>query len=261
LANKGKPDSHPGHKRFILESLFMFAVAFQISMYVWRNVNTEIQLQGKYILPIFIPVLVLFLSAIQAGMHKLAEALRNRNIKNIELTASGMAGAALLGISVIAVASHIDALVNHVIPFYNPPVYKLNSSQFIPLAFSKKDILSTNDLANLELVDGGLRLESTGNDSQIVFGPGVCEQVTGNILLRTELESDRKGEFHIFVDYGNGYDPDRPFKHRYPRGHSEFIVAMGNEPCRKFRLDPTLEPGVIYIKSISYAKLRIGDTR
>lgn len=101
-------------RTFILEILFFFAILLQIYMYTDHNVNADIQIQGKYLMTIFIPMLVLALSFYQKMFVYLSERFDYFEAPNaLKITI-------LVVLFSLPVLVHLDALVDYVIPFYWP---------------------------------------------------------------------------------------------------------------------------------------------
>ncbi|MFV1977157.1 MAG: DUF2142 domain-containing protein, partial [Candidatus Scalindua sp.] len=61
---RGKSVENEFYRQLIFESLLALIIVFQIIMYTWTNIYNDIQVQGKYILPIFLAILILFFSGI-----------------------------------------------------------------------------------------------------------------------------------------------------------------------------------------------------
>lgn len=98
------------------ETILYIGIASQIFAFVWTNVMNDIQIQGKYIMPVILPILLLSLSFYKklfqlASIDKPYATQQGNSLKKITLLS-------LLLISPITV--HLDALVDHVIPFYWP---------------------------------------------------------------------------------------------------------------------------------------------
>ena len=98
------------------EVLLYIGILSQISAFVWTNVANDIQIQGKYILPVIAPITLLSL----LFYSKLFELVTRSKHKKIHRrpNVSGIILGSLLLISPMIV--HVDAIANHVFPFYWP---------------------------------------------------------------------------------------------------------------------------------------------
>ena len=91
------------------EWFLYLAIAAQIVAYTWVNVYRDIQIQGKYLLPVILPMLILGLSFYTKAFN--ASVQRRFSLSRFLL---------LCVVLLAPIIVHADALVNHVIPFYWP---------------------------------------------------------------------------------------------------------------------------------------------
>ena len=95
------------NKDFQFAALLVAIIIFQITMYVYHNVYNDIQIQGKYIIPVILPLVIFSLS----GLRLLLD--------NVDrFTGNGYSRFVLPLLMITSVLVHIDALMNYVIPFY-----------------------------------------------------------------------------------------------------------------------------------------------
>lgn len=101
-------------RTYVFEIILYASILLQIYLYTWHNVVSDIQIQGKYLMTIFIPMLILALSFFQ----KMVIYLRGR-FDYIQVPV-GLKATALVLLFALPVVVHLDALVDYVIPFYWP---------------------------------------------------------------------------------------------------------------------------------------------
>ncbi len=99
---------------FVFEYILYIAILLQFVLYTRLNVYMDIQIQGKYLMTMFIPMLILALSFFQKSMSY----LKNR-FEYIEVP-FGVKWGVLAILFALPIVVHLDALVDHVIPFYWP---------------------------------------------------------------------------------------------------------------------------------------------
>lgn len=93
------------------EWLLYLAIGLQIIAYTWANVYRDIQIQGKYLLPVILPLLILGLS------------FYTKLFSNSQWSSGGFLYSILFLLILLApIVVHLEALVNYVIPFYWPNV-------------------------------------------------------------------------------------------------------------------------------------------
>lgn len=105
-------ESYPRANMF--EILLYFAIILQFFLYTWHNVMMDVQVQGKYLMTIFIPMLILALSFVRKACLYLSQ-----RFEYIEIP-MGIKASVLVVLFALPIIVHLDALVDYVIPFYWP---------------------------------------------------------------------------------------------------------------------------------------------
>ena len=98
------------------EVLLYIGIATQFLAFIWVNIANDIQIQGKYIMPVILPIFLLSLSFYTKLFHLFSGNKVSPSYKKTSIL--GLVFAVLLLVSPILV--HLDAIVDHVIPFYWP---------------------------------------------------------------------------------------------------------------------------------------------
>ena len=105
-------ESFPG--KYIFEILLYSAILMQIYFYTNHNVKLDIQIQGKYLMTMFVPMTILGLSFYGKVLDYLRERFEYFSIsKDAKIVIFSL-------LMVTPVLLHLDALFNYVIPFYWP---------------------------------------------------------------------------------------------------------------------------------------------
>ncbi len=248
-------------RRLGIEALFLFAVVFQVYMYLWANIYNDIQLQGKYLLPVFLPVLILFLSALQSVTAWVKARLAANGVEHIVLPVRAIGKAAGAGLIMLVIAAHADALVNYVIPFYQPPAHKLKLTPLRVLTLPRAAVKELHDIKTFELRDAGILIEADGDDPWFVLDIGsteLCNAFIGNSLLRVRYASADDSLIQIFVDEGRGFGDHNAYAQAYKTGENEMIFALRVAECRRIRIDPRVHAGRFTIKELAVARITIG---
>jgi len=257
LRGRSQTDS----RRLLFDSLLLLAVVVQFFIYALYEWQKEVQVQGKYLLPIVICPVVLFLSWVQDV--SLSEPFRRwRPALVFGSTLGGVRIPVLLLIALgTVVAVHVDGLRRFVIPYYDPPTRLLGLADFKPLDLtSTAAILST---FNLELTasDDGWHIHTTTKDSQIELDASVCRYFQANNLIQIRMHSSGPGTLQLFWSNGAGF-ADRMGESsttaKFDSGESALMLAAGIGDCKRLRLDPTnVSAQDIVLRSISVAPLSI----
>lgn len=244
--------------RIWVETLLLCAIVFQIYMYVRFNLKHDIQIQGKYLIPVMLPVLVLFFSSFQSLKYRLDRALELRIDLDHRHTIYNVIGgfSALL---IIGVHSH--ALAAYVVPFYFPQPYDVSVRQFKSVDLGKGFVAA--EATNVELRNRGdaLQITALAADPKLVIGAPLCRILHRNSILQISITSDQEGLFQVFVDNGAGFSERNTQRAIYRAGSTTLIFAVRADNCKQVRLDPMIGRGELTIDNIAAAPLYISQPR
>lgn len=93
------------------------AIIIQVLLYTWHNVNKDIQIQGKYLMPVMVPILILSFAFIERFLQFFQEKSSHFYSPPKKFRYLGV-----LILFALPIIVHLDALVDYVIPFYWPNV-------------------------------------------------------------------------------------------------------------------------------------------
>ena len=254
---RGRPGGDAETKQLAFESLLFMMFCFQMFMYTWTNINNDIQIQGKYIIPVFLPVLLLFFSGIYYLPRLSSMLTGNKAEKYSPETASHITNPRVILVALIIVFYiHWDAWVNYVIPFYSPPAYNIKLGEFyiVPL---NKELHQQTDSLDIQITDSGIQYLSTGIDPKIIFKNEICRKLTTTSLLYLEFYANNADTLQIFIDENNGFSAKTSFSAGYKRGDNIVLLPVSAEHCQRLRLDPFIESGSILMKSFKIAPMSI----
>lgn len=224
-------------RQFLFETALFGAIVLQLVMYAWTNIHNDIQIQGKYLLPVLMAALLLFFFALSTAatwirQHWLdgrTEILLSTN------TLAAIAPSCSLGLVLLM---HVEGLFNRVIPFYVQPLYNLKLGNFTPVELSRLVPDAVNNLEVRHQPDR-IELEPAGKDPWVVWSGGICSLIKRNTALRLTIESERGDTFQIFIDEGKGFREDQSVKADYRSGQNDLIIAVAVDDCKRVRFDPT----------------------
>ena len=249
LDNRHQTNEIEGSTYFYFILLLM--VIFQIYMYVRFNISHDVQIQGKYLLPVFLPVLVLFCAAVDA----LARLIDGQD------QPSDIALKIVLGtlVFVIIIGSHIHALQAYVLPYYfqQPRQFRTSALQYIDLT-NLKFIEASRDL-ELSVVEGGILAKSASRDPQIVLKGKYCKWLSANSIIHVVLEASTEGVMKLYIDQGSGFRESTVIAREYFPGENQIIVPFGIHDCKAIRVDPSSQVGEVIIKRFGIISMQISD--
>lgn len=241
-----------------IETILLCAIVFQIYMYVRFNVKHDIQIQGKYLIPVILPVLVLFFSSIQSLKYRLNRVLELQIDLDHRHTIYNVIGG-LSALLIVGVHSH--ALAAYVVPFYFPQPYDVSVRQFKSMDLVKGFAAAETTNAELRNHGDALQISALAADPRVVIGGPLCRILHRNAILQISITSDQEGLFQIFVDNGGGFSERNTHRAIYRAGSTTLIFAVRADNCKQVRLDPMIGPGELTIDNIAVAPLYISQPR
>lgn len=249
------------NREFAFEAILFFAILFQIFMFIWRNVYQDIQIQGKYILPVFLAVLILFLSAIRWLVQEIVRQLEKHSLEAFWLTSRNLIQIGAVGSILFVVYVHLNGLFNYVIPFYSPPAYSLHTGTLRYVDLSKRNWTHASKDIKIEVVDGKWDITSSGTDPYLLLPAKVCEKLGNNFLVQVRFYAEKRGRFQAFVDDGSGFSERKADRIGYHTGNNTILLGLSAEHCEAIRLDPMTDKGHMTINEIAVSRLIIRTPR
>lgn len=247
----------------VFESVLVFAIGFQFYMYLWTNMYNDIQIQGKYLLPVVGALLILSLGALRSA-GALAWSMADRaGVGRVSITSGGLGLVAVLALIATTLALHRDSLLNHVLPFYKPafyeePLRKISVKPFKHISIDPASFKAVNQIQSANLEGRRLTVEASGTDPWFVPDLKQCAGAQDNTLVRVRLTAPKPGRFTIYWDDGNGFSDSAKSQVRYDKGRQELHVWIAPRSCQQLRFDPAIAPGEYIIHRISLAQVDIG---
>ena len=231
--------------------ILFLMVIFQICMYIRFNIFHDVQIQGKYLLPVFLPVLVLFSAAINV-LAKLTDGHDQPADTALKILLGALA-------FIIIIGAHVHALQAYVLPYYfqQPRIFRASQPQYLNLT-NLKFVETSVDL-ELSVVDGGILAKSTSRDPQILLRSKYCRWLSANSIIHVGLEARTKGVIKIYIDQGNGFSESSVIGREYMPGENQIVVPFGIHDCKAIRLDPSAQPGEVVIKRFGITSMHISD--
>ena len=253
-ALRGDRRSTDGDTAF--EALLAFAILFQLYVYTWANMHNDIQLQGKYLLPVLSAALLLGVGGARSLVSLAAPLLtagRPRDLRipgrTVQVLCLGAAAAAIVGI-------HLDAVMSYVVPFYRPAGFRLDG-ELRDIHIPAKAVLHRNQMHDFAVTKTGFRLVSDGTDPWFTIdlsGAKMCGLFRGHDVLKARIESDGGGAFKLYVDRGHGIREEDSYETYYDGGSSDIILLFEISRCTRLRIDPANRAGPVKVLHLSIGK-------
>lgn len=229
--------------------ILLAMVVLQVFMYVRFNLYHDIQVQGKYMLPVFLPVLVLA-SASLVGLSQMASA-------RFQAAAFKFIFGLLVFGAIVGV--HVHALRVYVLPFYfqTPMTFEVNDFHYVDL--TNLNFVKGDRDVELIVTDDGVLARSFSVDPQIELDPQFCGLLSPNFIVQLVLDAADEGNVKLYVDQGNGYSETSAAGKRYTPGENHIVIPFGIDDCKALRLDPSAGAIEVTIKRIGFATMKISE--
>lgn len=242
----------------LFESLLVALIGFQIFMYTWTNVHNDVQIQGRYLIPVLLPILLLF-CAVLMGLGKVnVAALENwfwPGVTRIQLSILHVVGVVAI---VLIVSVHINALVSYVLPFYYPQTMNLNVQKFREWDVTEPIAITRVKELDMHVSDQGLELDIHGPNAWIMMPHGLCGLFgKRNSIIRVRMWANRAGVAQLYVNDGNGYREQLTSRAKFETGENALVFTISTEACHAVRFDPMNGSGQAIIREMSAAPLQI----
>lgn len=246
-----------GSRRAVFELLLLFSLLFQFYMFVWANINNDIQVQGKYLLPVGSAVLILALSGLRFFGSGAMSLLKRVDVTEVSIGPAAIKAIGICSIALFAVGLHVYSWIHYVIPFYERPEYNLKLRPFRVVDLKQSQVLKSNDISHFEAKDGSLTVHALAGDPWLLLDRSLCQYLVGNNLMRIKIESDADEMFKIYWDDGKGFSETRQAHINYRKGYSELYFGMHVGVCEAVRMDPRRSGGTTKILEIASAPFAV----
>ena len=241
-------------REYAFQALLFFMLAFQFFMYMVVNEYNDIQLQGKYLIPVWLPLVILFL----AGADSVVSLVEQKTLggRGGYLTIHWSRSKIVWIFAGLLLSLHLFSLFYYVAPFYGRVRHDMVIHQFYPVSLPVEAISFAHDIANLEPNGRGISFESTGNDPYFILDQKFCQKMRGNRLLRLKMKSDTNGRLRLFWKERKG-EKGHFNETRFSAGENELYLGMSSQECRVIRFDFGTRPGKFVIDQLATARIDI----
>lgn len=254
---------HDSDRDTAFEVLLGFAIGFQFYMYMWTNINNDIQLQGRYLLPVFLAVVLLGLGAMRWLLAKWAPGVMESNPKDVLLSGPGLQRWSVVGATIALLGIHVDAIVGYVIPFYRPVIHPMHLHRDLEsIVIPPGDIVHKHDMDQFAVTATGFRFVSTGFDPWFVIDLSrrkMCNMFSGYNVLKASVKSAERGSFKVYVDRGHGFREEDSSGVSYPAGGSVVVLVFDIPRCSRLRIDPAVSPASVEVSGLSLGKIVVDE--
>ena len=218
------------HRNYF-ELMLLLSIVMQIAFYFHHNLVRDQQPQGRYILPMILPLVYLFLLWLQ-NLPKLSMTF-SMGKKNVV-----MSEPLAVFLTAVLVLLHFDNHFNYV-----RPIYQHDSHQLIAARSKTLDLVNlfsprteSNIASSVQNDSIFLRRQGEGRAYAIV-SPKLCDFIDDNSILTLTVEAESKGGMYVMLDtFGDGSYENKIWQSFRGQGQHTLVFAIQNKGCNSIKI-------------------------
>lgn len=225
----------------------------QLGFFIHHNWWRDIQPQGRYLLPMLVPVMFLFISV----LHRVPD-----SISQIKTQVGKIAGGDFLAsaIIVLAVVLHIDVVANRILPSLVQQPYHLANSAFKDIRTSDFTPIKATQQLDFRFEGESLMLSRGGvGMSSVTLSDKLCHQLPPLALLKITASSFQAGGLNIHLDKHFLGDYRDVYWQPVGAGKNNLIFALNSRGCSGVKLSLPRNTLALQIHSLQVAELRVSE--
>lgn len=243
-----RPAAHK--KTSYLDYLILMMLLSQLMFYLHHNWLRDIQPQARYVLPMIMPLVYLFLRWIDQIPSKAIQLTINERT----FTSQTVLSFALCLLS--AIIFHYS-WAQHITPIYQTKPYftSINNVQEIDIngVFSVISSSSTT----YEFIDNSFKIERTSLEpSTLELDESLCKTLPINAVILVDVFASTKGSFSLGLEQRNSQRYNNIIWHPFPAGNSTASLSLNSLNCTGAKI--TLSKNTY---GLSLSNLRIGELK
>ncbi len=241
----------PRKELFYLDIVVVLMIVSQCLFYLHHNLVRDIQPQARYLLPIVMPLMYLFLRAVEHAPNSVVTlGLGSRTY--------GFKSVASAGLIVTCVLVHMVTMTTSITPAYAARPF--HSTVTSPKRFDIQksfNIVSASDMA-YEYREGKLALQRTGNGvPTLTLDSSFCELLPLNALITLNVSSLSKGGITLRLDKNKQGRYDNIVWRSFSAGRSAAIISISSEGCTGAKITLAKRTNKITLDSLQISELKI----
>jgi 4-amino-4-deoxy-L-arabinose transferase-like glycosyltransferase len=238
-------------KKNYLDLLVIVLIVGQGLFFIHHNLVRDIQPQGRYLLPIIMPMVYLFLHTLNRVPATAITLNVGRYRYDFQVVASTFLFATCLMV-------YVNTLNHYIIPsFIQKPYYiGIKHQQDLNLESSIKIVSATS--INHRFVEHRLELDRTGIASPaLMLDTEFCKLLPINALLSIVLWSPTKGDFQLRLDRNHAGSYDDIYWHGFPAGKSTAVLTINATNCTGAKITLGRNTYKLVLENLQIGELRI----
>ena len=246
--------SHNSHKKTVyLDYLILIIIVNQLLFYIHHNWLRDIQPQARYVLPILMPLVYLFLRC----LHQLPQGLiwltyKDKVISTLTITSCTL--------SLIFVILFNHSWSHHIVPSYEVKPYftSISNEKRIGINDAFK-IISSNSL-EYKFINSTLELQRTaGGSSTLELDSSFCELLPLNALIIADVFTPTNGGFDLRIQRQENQRFKDIIWHPLTIGNSTAVLSVNSKNCTGAKISLSKNTHQLTLKNLQIRELKIHE--
>ena len=246
--------SHNSHKKTVyLDYLILIIIVNQLLFYIHHNWLRDIQPQARYVLPILMPLVYLFLRC----LHQLPQGLiwltyKDKVISTLTITSCTL--------SLIFVILFNHSWSHHIVPSYEVKPYftSISNEKRIGINDAFK-IISSNSL-EYKFINSTLELQRTaGGSSTLELDSSFCELLPLNALIIADVFTPTNGGFDLRIQRQENQRFKDIIWHPLTIGNSTAVLSVNSKNCTGVKISLSKNTHQLTLKNLQIRELKIHE--
>ena len=234
-----------------LDLLIIALVFSQCAFYVHHNLLRDIQPQARYILPVIMPLVYLFLRQVkQAPADTIIVGFRGRQY--------GFQSTASIVLISICLLVHMVAMQRYIMPSYNSKPFFTSLKKPVMQDLEEAFKISSTESLSYQFIDKKLELQRTGSgQSTLTLAPGFCKRLPLNSLITMTANSLTKGGFSFHLDQAKRNTYESVYWRSVPAGQSTAVFSINAENCSGVKISLSRNTYRLSLQDLEISELKI----
>ena len=247
----GSLNSHK--KTAYLDYLILIIILNQVLFYIHHNWLRDIQPQARYVLPIVMPLVYLFLRFLQ----QLPQSLIRLTYKEKEISTPTIA---LCTLSLIFVLLFNQSWAHHIVPSYKVKPYFTSVSNEKDIDIKDAFKIITSNALEYKFVDNTMELQRTAIGSSILeLDSSFCELLPLNALVIIDVFTPTKGGFDLRVQRQENQQFKDIIWHPLTIGSSTAVLSVNSKNCTGVKISLSKNTHQLTLKNLQIRELKIHE--
>lgn len=231
--------------------VLVLVVISQCAFYLHHNLVRDIQPQARYILPVIMPLLYLFLWQIQ-------RVPRNTVTVRFHAREYGFQTVSCTVLIAVCLTTHAFAMQRSVIPTFRALPYFTNLQK--PKKYSISELFEITSAASMsyKFVDDTLELQRTSVEgSSVTLSPNLCERLPLNALVTMKVNSLSNGGINLHIDRFDQGKFENVYWRNVPAGLSTAAFVIDSRNCAGAKISFSRNTYKITMTELEISELKI----